>query len=275
MQQVNQFNPSIMQNLLGKHYKWWYIFQYSFRLGTAYRGSTIFYMVGRLMVLAMTIFIWQLNIQAGSGLVSFKTIFTYYIIGSLFAWENGMNWNLASSIMSGGISSRLLVPLSFFKVAFLRDFGWWLFSNLFQTLLFIGVLLVGHDYIAYSSPTNTLLYIFLSFISYFILGFIGIIIGSTAFYFTDINGLMGVQNDLRFYLSGRAIPLNVSQYLIPITYLPYALTFYWPVQIFIGNVELQNALKICGVAVAWCLALYYLAKLVFKKGLKRNEAVGL
>jgi ABC-2 type transport system permease protein len=264
-----------MQKLLGRQYKWWYIFLFSFRVGTAYRGSTIFYMIGRLMVLAMTLFIWQLNIQAGSGLVSFKTIFTYYIIGSLFAWENGMNWNLTTSIMSGSISSRLLVPLSFFKVAFLRDFGWWLFSNLFQTGLFIGVLFLGREYITYSNITNTIIYLFLSVVSYFVISFIAIIIGCTAFYFTDINGLLGLQNDLKFYLSGRAIPLNVSQYLLPITYLPYALTFYWPVQIFIGNVEIKNALMICLVALFWCIALYFLAKLIFRIGLKRNEAVGL
>lgn len=124
MIESSQFQLTFVQKILGKHYKWWYIFIFYFKVGTAYRGSTLFWMVGRLLTSGLTMLIWYLNIQSGFNLIDFKTVFTYYVIGTLFAWESGLNWNIAGAITSGAISSCLLIPLSFFKVAFLRDFGW-------------------------------------------------------------------------------------------------------------------------------------------------------
>jgi ABC-2 type transport system permease protein len=275
MNQVSNFQPTFAQRLLGRHYKWWYILTFYFKVGTAYRGSTLFWMVGRLLALGLTMLIWYLNIQSGSNLIDFKTVFTYYIIGTLFAWESGLNWNVAGSITSGAISTRLLSPLSFFKVAFLRDFGWWLYSNLFQTFVLGILLILGRDYLIFSNLLNILFYLILSFLSYFIISFMGIAIGSMAFYFVEVQGLLNIQNELRFYLSGKAIPLNVSPILAPISYLPFALTFYFPMQIYLGKYDTLGSFKICLLAFGWCIILYLLAKVTFKKGLKHHEAVGL
>jgi ABC-2 type transport system permease protein len=275
MTKLTQLQPTFMQKLLGKNYKWWYILTFSFKVGTAYRGSTIFWMVGRLLALGLTMLIWYLNIQSGSNLIDFKTVFTYYIIGTLFAWESGLNWNIAGSITSGSISTRLLIPLSFFKVAFLRDFGWWLYSNLFQTSILFVLLFFGRDFVILSTPVNIIFYLILSIFSYFIVAFMGIVIASMAFYFVEVQGLLNIQSELRFYLSGKAIPLNVSPFLAPIAYLPFALTFYFPMQIYLGKYSVIQSFGICLLGFVWCILLYLLAKYTFKRGLKRNEAVGL
>jgi ABC-2 type transport system permease protein len=275
MTQTTQFTPTLMQKLLGRQYKWWYILVFYFKVGTAYRGSTIFYMVGRFLVLGLTMFIWYLNIRAGSSLTTFENIFTYYIIGSLFAWESGLNWNLAQSIMNGKISTKLLAPLSLFKIVLLQDFGWWSFSNIFQSVLLILFAIIGRDYLILSHPYHILFYGFLSIIGKIMLMFFGIIIGCAAFFFTDVQGAIGVQNDLNFYLSGKAIPLDISNFLTPITFLPFALTFYFPIQIYLGKFSIIQSVLICVLGIAWCIVLYFLAKFIFKLGLKRNEAVGL
>ena len=272
---MTKYTTPTLEKLLGGNYKWWYILQFSFKAGTLYRGSTLIYMIGRIAVLSLTIFIWWLNIDSGSRLIDFPTVFTYYVIGSMFSWNNGLNWNIAQSIKNGSLSSRLLLPQSVFKVAFLKDFGWWLYSNLFETGLLALMAILGKQYIILSSPANIMVYLLLFCISYLFLSLFGIIIGSIAFFMTEVNGVVGLQDDIRFFLSGKAIPLNLSPFLTPLTFLPFALTFHHPMQIYLGKYTQLQTLYVFLGGLAWCLVLYVLAKLVFKLGLKRYESVGL
>jgi ABC-type uncharacterized transport system permease subunit len=46
-------------------------------------------------------------------------------------------------------------------------------------------------------------------------------------------------------------------------------------QIYLGKYNFQETLAVFLGGIIWFLVLYFLAKLVFKMGLKKNEAVGL
>jgi ABC-type uncharacterized transport system permease subunit len=46
-------------------------------------------------------------------------------------------------------------------------------------------------------------------------------------------------------------------------------------QIYLGKYDFNQTLMVFAGGIAWCIVLYFLAKWVFKMGLKRNEAVGL
>lgn len=88
--QATIYKQTLMQKLLVRNYKWWYLIQYQIKHNTAYRSSSLIWMVGRLVILFTTIFIWWINIQGGSNLIEFNTIFTYYIFGSLISLTNGV-----------------------------------------------------------------------------------------------------------------------------------------------------------------------------------------
>jgi ABC-type uncharacterized transport system permease subunit len=97
------YQPTLMERLLGNHYKWWFFLVHTFKSSTIYRGSTLIYMVGRFLILGLTILIWYLNIAAGSNLLDFSTVFTYYIAGSLLTFSSGMQWNIGNAIKDGSI----------------------------------------------------------------------------------------------------------------------------------------------------------------------------
>jgi ABC-type uncharacterized transport system permease subunit len=48
-----------------------------------------------------------------------------------------------------------------------------------------------------------------------------------------------------------------------------------PMQIYLGEYNSLDILLVFLGGIVWCLVLYFLAKFVFKLGLKRNESVGL
>ena len=264
-----------MQQLLGKNYKWWYLVVHGIKLSTTYRLSTLIWMFGSLITLLITIFIWWINIQSGSTLVDFKTIFTYYIFGNIVSLKNGVQYNLAISIQSGKISSRLLRPSNFITQVIISDLGWHVFPILVEILLLILLTIIGSQFVILASFWNFILYILLGILGYFISIFTSYILGSIAFFIIDTEGLMEINNQLNFILSGKAVPLSIIPILGFANFLPFAFTFYHPMQIYLGKYDFNQTVLVFAGGISWCIVLYFLAKLIFKIGLKRNEAVGL
>jgi ABC-2 type transport system permease protein len=56
---------------------------------------------------------------------------------------------------------------------------------------------------------------------------------------------------------------------------PFAYILHYPMQIYLGKYDTNQTILVFLGGLAWCLALFILAKIVFKLGLKRNESVGL
>jgi ABC-2 type transport system permease protein len=264
-----------MENILGKHYKWFYIVYYSFKKALAYRANSLIWIFSKFLKLLFIILFWYWNIQSGSTLFDFRTIFTYYVIGTLFSWSNGMNWNIGQQIIKGTISTTLIRPLPFLRQSFAQDFGWWLFTNLIETILMIVLIIFGREYLIFTGILNFVLYLFVSIIGYFILSLLGIIIGTVAFYITEINGVMSLQSDLKYYLSGQAIPLNIVSALNFTLFLPFSYTFFHPLQFYFGNYSFNQGMFVILGGIFWLIFLAIVAKLLFMNGLKRNESVGL
>jgi ABC-2 type transport system permease protein len=106
--------------------------------------------------------------------------------------------------------------------------------------------------------------------------FFNIILGYLAFWFTEVEGFVQSYIAVSVFLAGNVIPLNiiptVGNYLV---FLPFAFTFYHPMQIYLGKYDTNKTIYIFLGGLAWCIVLYFLAKIIFKMGLKRNESVGL
>jgi ABC-type uncharacterized transport system permease subunit len=81
--------------------------------------------------------------------------------------------------------------------------------------------------------------------------------------------------DLLPFLSGSLIPFDANPYLNFLKYTPFSYYAYHPMQIYLGKYDTITTTQVFAGGLAWCFVLYFLAKFVFKAGLKRNEAVGL
>ena len=113
-------------------------------------------------------------------------------------------------------------------------------------------------------------------ISLIILYLLGYIVACNGFFMTQINGITLNYGLLLSFLSGKFFPLglifeNFYLYLLN----PFAFTFYHPMQIYLGKYSPLETLWVFLGGIFWCFFLYFLAKLVFKMGLKKNESVGL
>jgi ABC-2 type transport system permease protein len=262
-----------LQKLLGKNYKWLYLFLWSYRQSTAYRASTFSWILSKFFVLGFTILIWKLNIDSGSTLFKFSELFTYYILGGFFSFPVGVNFNLANSIKSGYLTTRLLRPCSAINQVIFNDFGWNIFRHLVECTILSLVLIFGWQYFVFTGWLNLVLTIGFFAIAYLIMNNLGLIFGTLAFWVVDTFGLMDFLFSSYFYLSGKAIPLNLISSFLTLT--PFAFLYFVPMQVYFEKYSNSQLWTVFGIGIFWLIFSSWLARFVFKLGLKKNEAVGL
>lgn len=266
-----EFQPTLMQKLLGRNYKWWYIILYENKIQLAYFWNNIAWMAARIMLVLSSVTIWLLNPGFDKSF-----ILTYLIIGNIWleSTELGISVRLAWEISSGRISQYLMMPSKFGKVLFFRAVGRSLVGN-FQSIIVLacfGLFFIND--LAGTFNFGWLIPMF--FISVFIKYFFAIILGYLAFWFTEVEGFVQSYVAVSVFLAGNVVPLNIipniGNYLI---FTPFAFTFYHPMQIYLGKYNTNQTILVFLGGIIWCVILYFLAKLVFKMGLKKNESVGL
>jgi ABC-2 type transport system permease protein len=266
---------TLLQNTLGKNYKWWYLFVYYIKASTVYRGSAVIWMFVKLLVIFFTILIWQINIENGSKLFEINEIVTYYVMGSIIAISNGVHWNVSDLVKEGTLSKYIIQPSNIMARCIIQDFGWWFFQNCIEIFSLCSIAFLFSNFITPSNPILIILYIICGILGYFISVFFSYFLGSFAFFLTDVHGILDIQTQTNQFLSGKTIPLSSSKILQPLILLPFSYTFYHPMQIYLGKYDTNQILQTFIIGLVWCVLLWILARFVFKAGLKKNEAVGL
>ena len=283
MNQTKLFQPSFMQKLLGRNYKWWYLMVVSVKSDTTYFSQNIFYIFSAVINNLLFILVWYINFLSGSTILSLQEIVHYFIVGALVSsilYADNATWFLAKHIQTGSLSSILLRPTSFFKWMFFGDLG----RSFLQMLMQVSFTLVLLGLANYFLPISLNVFSILTFALLLIISrlmqfLISILQGLSAFWFTEIWGLTSIVSNFWTLSSGQMFPLHVLTNFFNVFiftfFLPFPFLFYYPTQIYLGKYSPLETLYVFLGGIAWCVVLYFLAKWVFKMGLKRNESVGL
>ena len=273
------YQPSFLEKLLGKHYKWWYIIIFYFKAQTHYRGNSIMYSLSGLVGFGASLLIWFLTTQ-NSAFFNTKEILTYLWVGSIYAAMSPIWYSevLADLIVEGKLTSKLIKPSSIFWEGVCEFIGrGTLASSALLNIAPIILLPFIYKYIILP-PDNRLFLLFISFIpiSFIIRFYLDFIFGTFVFWLTSYGGLMAFKDNLYFFLQGGQIPLSILALFIPwIVYQPIAFQLHHPMQIYLGKYSTLETIYVFLGGIGWCICLYILAKFMFKLGLKRYESVGL
>jgi len=273
------YTPTFLENILGKYYKWWYIVVYNFKVQRAYRADTVMWTLFSIFRFLGTFFIWWLTTKDNQNFDTTE-IFTYLFLGNLLNTfiNNWIPIDLGQMNKSGEISSKILTPTDFLHRMYLSFLGRGMLAN-FSTSVFGYILCLPILWNYLSSPSsllNLFLLILIIPIAYSIRLFAGFVFGCLTFWMTETEGANNFFFFAEDFFSGRTVPLN---FLLPFAFFiphqPFAWTLHHPMQIYLGKYNFTETLLVFLGGILWCFALYFLAKWVFKMGLKRNESVGL
>jgi ABC-2 type transport system permease protein len=202
----------------------------------------------------------------------------YFVVGELFlstfftfAEYLGFDFTLGRHIPD------LLRPQNYIKMELFNSYGEASVQNLIKTtiLLIIFLVFIGLKIIDFNLQAFLLMFLCWPF-ALLILYLSGLIVGCSGFFLPRVHGVVMNYTFLLGLLMGRIFPLNL---LIPNFWFnlgnPFAYLFYHPMQIYLGKYTNLEIFYVFLGGIFWCIILYFLAKLVFKMGLKKNESVGL
>ena len=263
------YKPTFMQKLLGRNYKWWYVMVFNFRSASAYAFSDLFYYLNQAIIVYISIAIWGFSQRDDT-----TDTLTYLIIGNIFLSLLLLNnhWRFADEVFSGKFSSRYILPINLFKFYFFNAIAY--LSKVSLVIIFyIPLLFINRNLIQFSLQGLLYLFVFL-ILALLIKFFYNFIVGCSVFWLTNSDGLLSFSETTAMVLSGSFIPLSLINFKL-IEYLPFAYFLHHPMQIYLGKYTPLETFYVFTGGIVWCLVLYFLAKWVFKMGLKRNEAVGL
>jgi ABC-2 type transport system permease protein len=268
---------TFLQQALGRNYKWWYVLKFAFKSNTTYRGNSIMWLLSSVITMAGMIFVWYISYFRNDNLLEFSSIFTYFIIGEAFIFSSAIQYDIGENILDGKITTKLLRPSNVFGFYICNSFGYQLFENLIRTSIYLSIALIFSQYFLFFGITNFLLFLIFCFFAILLNILFGLITGLTAFWLKAYFGSAQFFYDLKLILSGRFFPLNLTSKIFYnfLIFLPFSFTFYHPMQIYLGKYSQVEIAQTFVGGVLWCLVLWILARLVFKAGLKKNEAVGL
>ena len=247
-----------------------------------YRFEVMMYRVGEMGEMIALILMWT-AIYGDQELIrgfSIREMITYILIGNLF---NAMIRNFLTGIVSadikeGRLSAFLLMPISYFQFVISREIGrisvatfMSVISQSLIIMLFFGSFIINADGLYL---LMILIMVILAFFTELLLSYL---IGLSAFWFDDVDGLHSTVGRVQKFFSGGYFPLSLLPAgFVGVSYfLPFAYSFFVPAQLYLKKIDLVAGAKGIGVQMIWILILYGISIFMWKRGLKRYEGVGI
>lgn len=239
-----------------------------------YKSNFYLFTLNRIVEIAVYIFVWQAiyNQTGNAGGYTITQMTTYYILvftlSSLSCW--GVNEDMAHSIRSGNINKELLNPLSYFQYYFGVNIGEMGFALLIGVTVFI-ICSIFWGITVPASFTNFILFIFIILLGIPITFFFTMIVGTVGFYSSSIWGMQILRKSIISIFSGLIAPITLfpSWFQTIANILPFKELIYTPINIWLGEISINEVLLVVLKQIFWGILLYILAKLFFKHAVKK------
>ena len=253
---------------------WLALAQVHFKRYSIYKSNFILFTLNRIVEVVVYVFVWQaIYYQTGNaGGYSIEYMVTYYIlvtsIKSIATW--GINEDIAESIRKGQLNKELLSPISYFKYCF----GLYMGEIGFAIPVSIATFVICSIFWSVQFPvsiTNFLLFIFVMILILPISFFIQMIVGTIGFYTNSIWGMQILRKSIIAIFSGLIAPLTLfPEWFQKIAnILPFKEFIYTPINIYLGNIPLNETGFIILKLIAWSLILYVISKTFFNYSVKK------
>lgn len=262
--------------------KYWIIISTYWQRALAYRFTVLAYRVGETGEILILILMWT-AIYGQQPLIqgySLQEMITYLLIGNLFhaATRNFMTEWIARIIKDGQLSTFLIKPISFFNYVLAQGIGRTSLPTSLSILTQFVVISFFYQVFLWNANLlqigMVLLMIALAFVFELLLSFL---LGMIAFWTDEVDGIISTVDRVKKFFSGGYFPLSLLPLgFVHLSYaLPFAYTFFVPAQLYLGKIDLMIAVRGIGVQMLWIVALLGIIQLVWRRGLRRYEGVGI
>jgi ABC-2 type transport system permease protein len=252
----------------------------SYMVGIIYRFGFIFTILGNVVYMAVTYYLWR-SIYANSvtlrGL-TFNETYLYVALGSavFILFKTYADWFISYEIREGSIAIYLTKPVDYQFYALAVSLGGAL-MNLTAISLPTALLLVFVFQIPFQFGLGLLLFPISLVLAYLISFSFDYFIGLTGFYSESIWGISITKEIIISVLSGALIPLQFFPEIFRniLLALPFQAMYYTPLMMIIRpNQDWQTLLSMLAVQAAWAIIIFILARLFYNKAVQVLRVAG-
>lgn len=257
------------------------IISHYFQREIYYRVSIITFRIGDLLEMYFLVAFWMASYAKGSTLdgMTLDEMLTYLLIGNLVQslTKSWSQTNIAVDITTGSLSQYLIKPMHYLNFAWARTLGRTMLIWVSGAIIFFIAAIPFWSKLVY--PKNISLFfivILMIFLANITETLFGMCIGLASFWMEDSYGLNLTLDRIKKFLSGGYFPLTVfTSGIVSVGLaLPFAYTFFVPMQLYLGKMSIQDGLRGVGIQISWIIGFLILLSILWKRGIKTYEAVG-
>ena len=267
---------------------YWLIMRTSMAERFAYRSDFALGTLFRFLPIITQIFLWGAifgtmdakNTDTKIAGYKYGEMVAYYLMAMLaraFSSMPGLSSGIARDIREGTLKKYLIQPIDMLGYLFWYRVAHKLVYYVVATIPFALVFYLCRSYFPGWPDGLTLVGLVVSLNLAFLLGFlIESLLGLIAFWFLEVSSLLFIYMMLNYFLSGHMIPLD----LLPgwthtmVEILPFKYLAYFPCALALGKYDHAAMGRELMLEVAWVIALIWLNRWVFARGLRRYGAYG-
>ncbi|WP_435017057.1 ABC transporter permease [Tundrisphaera sp. TA3] len=250
----------------------------------AYRGDFLFGTILRFLPMITTILLWKAVYQ-GSGkdsMAGFKydEMIAYLLlvnISRMFSSMPNLAGGIARDIREGTLKRYLVQPIDMigylisYRIA--HKLAYIVTSAIPYALLFF----VCRGYFTHLPDAPTFAAFLLSLILAFLVGFyFETCVGMVGFWFLEVTSLLYIVMTLNFFISGQMFPLDLlpEPWSSLLKFLPFQYMAYFPAVVFLGKAQGADLAWGLAAEAAWAVGFMFLARFLYRLGLRRYGAYG-
>ena len=211
---------------------------------------------------------------------TFKEIVAYTVIINIFAFTMGGGETqdvITDEIQNGQIAMSLIKPISYRLRFIFSTFGSLIASDLivgFPLLIISTIILTVNGYMTIKSPGHFILillfFLVAQVLAKWLYDVIGYIFGLISFYTMASFGLFQIKDTIINFLSGTLIPIAFFPEWAGkiVNYLPFVGMAQNPTMIYLGKMNINEALIAILMQVVWIAGLEIFAHFFYQKAIK-------
>lgn len=186
-----------------------------------------------------------------------------------------IEWFISSDILTGDIITSLIKPVKLYNLKLFEAMGIAICNFITITLPTIVILFMFYN--SYLRIGVNIIFFLISIIISTILVFnIDYIVGLTSFYTESIWGISITKNVIISILAGAVVPISFfpSVLVTVVENSPFYAIYQVPINMLIGNSNIQEILFSIFIQVSWCLIMFIASKLFTNKAMSNIKING-
>ncbi len=258
------------------------ILQAFWQRALTHRFDMLMYRVGEVSELLMLVLMWTAIFGGQETIKGFtlQEMITYLLVGNFFGAlvRNYLSEIVARDIRDGALSMSLVRPVSYFRFVIAREIGRISMATTFSALTTTLVIVFFSSRFLWNTDICFgILILCMLILAFCVELLLSYLVGLLAFWVDEVDGIFSSISRLRNFFSGGYFPLNLLPTLfVQISFcLPFAYSFFVPAQLYLKKMSLIQGMQGLLVQVVWLVLLYVVIQVVWKRGLKKYEGVGI